>query len=833
MQTNEILIKGALLHDIGKVLYRANRKVGNHSYAGSDFLTQYLNNTSDKNLLLDCIRYHHHNYIRPTELLNDNLAYIVYEADNIASGMDRRDNEEENPDTYNAKLPLCSIFSVFNGDTINNIQAKYPLIYKDINREFNYPREGISEINSDTYQKLVYNIKSKFLTKNINDMSINELLQFLEDSFAYVPSSTSTKQICDISLYVHSKLTAAIANCMKIYFDEHNITDYKKYCFNNNSSSREFKEGKNYLLISGDLSGIQKFIYTVPSKGALKSLRGRSIYIDLVLENFIDELLDKLNLTRANLLYSGGGHFYILATNTEKTVTILSKLQILFNKWLLENVGTNLYLAVGKKECSANELKTSEAQKNIFAIVNKNIKINKTSHFNNDIDYLTKLFTLPNTQETTTYKECSICHKTVEKLYAYANDEKIACDFCLNLYKLGEAVLAENIAFVISKKTDNKNLVSIPIFSEQNDMYLYPIDIDEISTFRQSIVRLYSKNTLIKEYPLATRLYIADYSAKSDDGVIKTFNDLAKMSYKENQGIKRLGVLRIDVDDLSVAFTSGFVRDNTQDNLRYATLSRYADLSKDMSMFFKVAINKLCMRELTGLTSVNQQAFSLFGISKQTKRDIHIIYSGGDDLCLIGSWDDVLEVAVDIRRAFRQFTNDKLSLCAGMAMFTASYPISKMTEITGLLQEESKQNPNKDSIALFGFDTEYTDDYHVVCKHIYKWQDFEQKVCKEKMQFLFSHLDINNNDKRKITLGKSLIYRLLDLIDLSNNDKLNIARFAYVLGRMQPYNNDKGLLKLYEEFSTTMYKWINNPKDKQELATALNLLIYYLREQKE
>ena len=101
---------------------------------------------------------------------------------------------------------------------------------------------------------------------------------------------------------------------------------------------------------------------------------------------------------------------------------------------------------------------------------------------------------------------------------------------------------------------------------------------------------------------MAIRLYLADYSAKNENDEVMTFDDLAKSSCKIDKGIKRLGVLRLDVDDLGIAFSSGFVsdKDKIEDNLRYVTLSRYADLSKDISMFFKVAINKICAGDLTG-----------------------------------------------------------------------------------------------------------------------------------------------------------------------------------------------------------------------------------------
>ncbi|HIX83198.1 MAG TPA: HD domain-containing protein, partial [Candidatus Megamonas gallistercoris] len=45
MNDMEILMKGALLHDIGKICFRAGRKV-NHSQAGADFLKKYLNDNT-------------------------------------------------------------------------------------------------------------------------------------------------------------------------------------------------------------------------------------------------------------------------------------------------------------------------------------------------------------------------------------------------------------------------------------------------------------------------------------------------------------------------------------------------------------------------------------------------------------------------------------------------------------------------------------------------------------------------------------------------------------------------------------------------------------------
>ncbi|WP_462255810.1 type III-A CRISPR-associated protein Cas10/Csm1 [Megamonas funiformis] len=828
MKEKEILIKGALLHDIGKVCYRAMNKRINHSKLGGDFLEQYLKPNEETERLLNCVRYHHRDYLQKAKLDKNDLAYIVYEADNIASGMDRRENEGEEKG-FDPKLNLDSIFSVFYSDKEIQVANKYPLIYKDINKSFNYPRTDISLATNSNYEALLNKIKSHFITKDISQISINQLLQIIEEGFSYVPSSTNRAEVCDISLYVHSKITSAVASCMKLYFDEQQIQDYKKYCFN--SGSKIFRNEKIYLLVSGDISGIQDFIYTIPSKGALKTLRGRSLYIDLLLEEFIDEYLEQIGLSRANVLYSGGGHFYILAPNIEDTKKAIDKLQAKMNRWLMENIGINLYLAIGIAECSANNLMKSEAQGNLFAIVNKKLKDDKIIRYSKDENFLEHIFNVEK-EENTAKKECNICHNLVDKLWKYNSDEEIACEFCLNLYKLGQDILTQDLVFVISEeKIDG----GIKIFGKDKDLYMYAVNIEDIDMFKGKILRIYSKNNLL-ENDLAIRLYLADYSAKNENDEVMTFDDLAKSSCKIDKGIKRLGVLRLDVDDLGIAFSSGFVsdKDKIEDNLRYATLSRYADLSKDISMFFKVAINKICAGDLTGCVDFEEKAFNIFDIAKAQKRKVNIIYAGGDDLFLVGAWDEVLEVAIDINRAFKQFTNGKLTLSAGMAMFSPTYPISKMAEIAGLLVQMSKNRKDKNSIALFGMETNLKANGQLECKHIYTWADFEMKVCKEKMNYLLARLSFDGDKFNKLSVGKSLIYRLMDLIQLADEDKLNIARFAYVLARMQPkQDKDEQKRKVYEDFVSKMYQWINNNEDKKQLATALNLLVYYLRDKKE
>ena len=104
----------------------------------------------------------------------------------------------------------------------------------------------------------------------------------------------------EVSLYDYARLVTAIAICL--------------------NDGREASD--NCLLLKGDLSGIQDFIFDVVSKGAARSLKGRSFRVQMVTQMYVDYLLRTLGLSPANLLYEGGGNFYMLVPKSkEATLT--------------------------------------------------------------------------------------------------------------------------------------------------------------------------------------------------------------------------------------------------------------------------------------------------------------------------------------------------------------------------------------------------------------------------------------------------------------------------------------------------------------------------------
>ena len=444
----DALVKGALLHDIGKVVYRANQGTDAHSKRGAAFIEPYFSDMGLKQSITHCLKYHHGKELSVAQLKNDDYAYIVYEADNIAAAVDRRDldeGESSSTQKFDKELPLQSIFRVFGGKT-STLPLQYYLRGIDVSGHFNYPESDKTiRASSDKYKALYDVLVQNFQQQPIDKMSVNELLRIYEDTVSYIPSSTATDQANDISLYMHSKITAAVAHSMVHYFEEQGITDYKEYCYQN---SKKFRNMPAFKLISGDISGIQNFIYTIPSKGALKSLRGRSFYLEILMEQIVDELLDALQLTRGNLIYNGGGHFYILAPNTTKTSTAIETMEKSINEWFLTVFGTKLYLALGSATATADEL--IQSQRTLFRKVSQSVGEAKSKRYSEQ--HLTDLFNPNSTYNTVLHgeRECSICHTSTATLSPYGKGtDAEACSICNGLYRLGEQIVDSRDTVVV------------------------------------------------------------------------------------------------------------------------------------------------------------------------------------------------------------------------------------------------------------------------------------------------------------------------------------------------------------------------------------------------
>ena len=76
-----------------------------------------------------------------------------------------------------------------------------------------------------------------------------------------------------------------------------------------------------------------------------------------------------------------------------------------------------------------------------------------------------------------------------------------------------------------------------------------------------------------------------------------------------------------------------------------------------------------------------------------------------------------------------------------------------------------------------------------------------------------------------------MLYRMLNLLNESR-DNINLARFAYMLGRMEP-PKDSSAYDSYAKVREKLYGWYQDKAARKQLMTALELIIYRIREKGE
>lgn len=735
------LVYGSLLHAIGKVIQGSSYDERDIGTIGSEWFKRFSDNKKiaqqiAKTTSIDVT----------TELAPDSLVYITSAAAKIASGLKGAVKTQERKEDFLSKQ--SDIFNVFSDSHSQRYLDARPL---ELGGEPNYAKKATEPSDQSDYDRIVETLEKEFERLDFSQSQIDALLNLLESTLSYVPVSTRTKELSDISLATYSRLTAGFALAIEEYLADKKCRDYEKVL---GQDLEAFYSEKAFLLASFDLSGIQDFIYNIATVGAAKQLKARSLYLDFMGEHIADSLLEKLELTRANLLYVGGGHAYFILPNTEKTIEILASFEAEFNQFLVQHFHTGLYVAFGWSPFSANDMTTTlENYRKVYQTTSRMISQKKISRY--DAKTLLEL----NQGGKSSRRECAICH-SVEKLTKH-NDQEV-CHICAGMYRFSKEIQEQY--YLVTKEK------GLPIGP---GAYIRGVSKDELA--QEEWTRVYVKNSYSTDLLKATHVFVGDYKYAEID-------QYAKLSQESGQGIKRLAVVRLDVDDLGAAFMAGF---SYQAGGKYNTLARSATFSRSMSLFFKVYINQF---------------------AKEKK--LSIIYAGGDDVFAIGSWQDVIEFTICLRQNFIKWTNGKLTLSAGIGVFPDKTPVSLMAQQTGNLEGAAKDN-DKDSISIF--DKDYT----------LKFDQFIDNVYRGKLEHIRYYFNIQ--DER----GKSFVYKLIEL--LRNYDRMNIARLAYYLTRLED-QTPKDKKEEFRKFKDLFFSWYTGSEnERKEAEIALLLYIYEIR----
>lgn len=691
------------------------------------------------------------------QLTKEDVSYITFLADFIASG------HLPAPSEIDLSQPLYSVFNFLNE---KEGTLAYQRSFLEADGEIHFPKEIQPGEDHSYFIKSLQKIQDVFQDNVNEETRLSLLLQVMKKVFTFVPYSQKEP---DISFYDHARMASAVSVCMLRYLESEDPKTWAE-------SVSDIYAQKMFLLYSMDISGIQKFIYTIHSKGALKALRARSFYLEILMEHVIDEFLGAMGLSRLNLLYSGGGHCYLLLPNTEEVKNAIKRCEEEVHSFFLKEYDVALYIATGPSECSADDLRNypEESYRQIFMNIAKSVAEKKSNRYSKE-----EILQL-NHQSNGGDRECVVCRRTGHL------DKENRCTVCEKIHDFSGNIL-EASHFVVTE--DSKAGLPLPFGKS-----LLAAESGNMGE-NLSVSRTYAKNRAAFQADACIPIWIGDYHPMSEDHRyhLMTFEEFAKKS----EGIKRIAVLRADVDNLGTTFVSGF-----GDRV---SLSRTATLSGQLSLFFKYYINRI----------LKKGEYHVFGGEGACARRVSIVYSGGDDLFLVGSWDDLIEAAMDIREEFRRFSCGNLSLSAGIGLYSPSYPINVIAKEVETLESHSKKRIGKDAVTIFDEG------------HRYSWEEFDREVLREKFGVIRDFFEFSENR------GKAFLYHLLDYMR-NIEDKINIARFIYLLARLEPEKNKSGEQKqAYKAFSEKMYGWLLKERDRHQTITAIYLYAYLTREEKE
>jgi CRISPR-associated protein Csm1 len=432
-------------------------------------------------------------------------------------------------------------------------------------------------------------------------------------------------------------------------------------------------ETSKWRLICGDFSGIQAFIYRITSKGAAKALRGRSLYIQLLCDAVSEHLLRGLDLYPTARIYSSGGKFYLLIPDCMET--ILRDLVHDVNGWLLNEFNGDVFLGIGVAEVRGSDFKQGSMGPR-WHEANDDLMRDRERRFRGIAANRPDFF---EPQALHPAGNCQVCGRDDEmaelKTDGSGSQGRQICHQCDQLEHLGGRLSATK-AFFWAWGEDRQRLRGqwhdVDMFSFEGidcDLYLLE-DLKTVPSSTASLALCYKEtlnepdclNAKPHGYACGCRFVgIWNRNKESGDWDFERFAEDA-------DGIKRMGVLRMDVDNLGRIFVNGLQFMEAEGTREMGSLSRVATLSRQLNLFFAGYLNTLVA------------SFSR----------TQIIYAGGDDLFIIGAWNELPAVAESIQHEFSMYAcnNPSFSLSGGMILVPGKYPIARSAELAG--EEESR-----------------------------------------------------------------------------------------------------------------------------------------------
>jgi len=585
---------------------------------------------------------------------------------------------------------LVSIFDriKLNENKENQKDANYlPLKKLALRNEHIFPQLPDSDYKVH-YDKLVRGFLEELKQEFDDPESYIENIESAMQKYAWCIPSPYDGKFLDISLYDQARISSALAVCLTDFTeDELKAIDQSLSGLSGDDKLyNEIIDRPAALLVGGDISGIQDFIYTISSKRAAKTLRGRSFYLQLLTEAVLRFVLKNFGLPYTNVIYSGGGHFFLLAPVSAESV--LPKIQKDVSEKLLDLHGIALYLALGWSSIPLKGF-TTQSFTNYWGEMHQHLQKKKHQRYTElNLEDLNNIFT-PGSQGGDEEKLCEVCGREQPSVSVMEDSDESQAGIRV-------CSLCQSFADEIGKELPSADFIKLGIGSPFTPRTNSALDglakfgmqvrfdgVPFIHKFDQSVVWQISDKLLpdkIGDRSVIWQRYVVNELPLDDLGKTITFDVLQKMG----RGIHRLGVLRMDIDNLGSIFQIGM---KNEFGKPLGSLVHLSGLSFQISLFFEGYIKKILQ-------------------AQEYKGRIYAVYSGGDDLFLIGHWTLMPDLAFQIVDSLENFTggNPDIHLSGGMGFINGKYPIHAAAEDAGDLEKDAKNafGDKKQAFAFLG-----------------------------------------------------------------------------------------------------------------------------------
>lgn len=764
MKNQEIIYIAALLHDIGIFIEKAKRggtavytdKIQkyknfneNSNHANHKFYSAFFVDELNflKKEIKEIILKHHlaKNFINAGESLH--LEKQIIRLSDVLSSKERFNAEEDEPN--NMKLySESALMSVFCNVKTDKIKYEY-YDAKKLDLINIFPNNITGENEQNELNNYIENTIQKLITIS----NTNLLYPFFEKYFSYFPAQTPSekyKYFPDVSLFDHLKTTAAISVCL--FKECRNNKEFREKIENYQYVKRKSEyviypkeltdKYKPFILLQCDFSGILKFIFDVENKNAASILKGKSIYLQILSEIITKYIIKELALEEANIISNSGGNFHILIPQCLKEKA--EKCQKNISEIIYKAHKGNLYSAFGYTQLSINDFENFSGKwHKTNHIVNQN-KINKFK----ETDYK-----IGNKSIFETFDE-------FENIKIEKNKNKYKTEFYKSFAELTNDIKQANYIEYLEIKEKKLDLTKQKLpnsYSEIFNAFGYEVEFYKNKPEKSANSIIYKLNCTDFDNLDGFRFMVNKLPEE------QIFGDIAAKS----KGHKKLGLLKMDVDNLDLIFHDGFGENDR-------SISRVATLSRNIRLFFEGYIN----------TILDDRKFT-----KNNKRLIYPIYSGGDDLILIGAYDKMIGITKRIKNDFYKFTakNPKITISATLVITDDKFPLLEAIKIVETDLKKAKASLNKNRITFMG--------------EIFTWEEFEKII---EMKNLLVELIEKKGESRtllkKINNSTNGFKRILEDSNKNILDIQKIWRFRYYLRTMQEKNkkDKKKLIDWYE-----------------------------------